>query len=89
MSAVVGSRPQPLVTDLSVPTVMAPFGQVETAFQRAHPGTGLGLPLTRALIELHGGTFHIESILGKGTAVTLTLPQSRFTMPVPASTSPL
>ena len=73
------------IASTDIPTVMAPFGQVETAFQRAHPGTGLGLPLTRALIELHGGMFHIESVVGKGTAVTLTLPPNRFTLPVPAA----
>ena len=61
-----------------IPTVISPFGQVEAAFQRAHTGTGLGLPLTRALIELHGGTFRIDSALGKGTAVTLTLPGRRI-----------
>jgi signal transduction histidine kinase len=76
------------IASTDIPTVMAPFGQVESAFQRAHPGTGLGLPLTRALIELHGGTFHIESVLGKGTVVTLTLPQNRFTQPVPAAATP-
>ncbi len=73
------------IASTDIPTVMSPFGQVETAFQRAHPGTGLGLPLTRALIELHNGRLNIESVLGKGTAVTLTLPQSRFTLPVPAT----
>jgi signal transduction histidine kinase len=65
------------IASADIPTVMAPFGQVETAFQRAHAGTGLGLPLTRALIELHDGTFRIESVLGEGTAVTLTLPGRR------------
>jgi len=73
------------IASIDIPTVMAPFGQVETAFQRAHPGTGLGLPLTRALIELHDGTLEIESALGKGTTVTLTLPHSRILLPpVPA-----
>jgi PAS domain S-box-containing protein len=69
------------IASTDIPTVMAPFGQVESAFQRAHSGTGLGLPLTRALIELHGGTFEIDSVLGKGTTVTLTLPASRITQP--------
>jgi PAS domain S-box-containing protein len=69
------------IASTDIPTVMAPFGQVESAFQRAHSGTGLGVPLTRALIELHGGTFEIDSVLGKGTTVTLTLPASRITQP--------
>ncbi|MDB5397038.1 MAG: Signal transduction histidine kinase, partial [Rhodospirillales bacterium] len=66
------------IASADIPTVMSPFGQVETAFQRAHAGTGLGLPLTRALIELHGGTFRIDSILGEGTTVSLTLPGRRM-----------
>ncbi len=65
------------IAPADMPTVLSPFGQVESAFQRAHAGTGLGIPLTRALIELHGGTFRIESAPGKGTVVTLTLPGSR------------
>jgi len=66
------------IASADIPTVMSPFGQVEAAFQRAHAGTGLGLPLTRALIELHGGTFGIDSKLGEGTTVTLTLPSRRL-----------
>jgi PAS domain S-box-containing protein len=60
-----------------MPTVLSPFGQVASAFQRAHAGTGLGIPLTRALIELHDGTFRIDSVPGAGTIVTLTLPGRR------------
>jgi PAS domain S-box-containing protein len=66
------------IATTDIPTVMSPFGQVEAAFQRAHTGTGLGLPLTRALIELHGGAFRIDSGLGVGTTVTLTLPGHRI-----------
>jgi PAS domain S-box-containing protein len=65
------------IASADIPTVMSPFGQVESAFQRAHAGTGLGLPLTRSLIELHGGSFRIDSSLGNGTTVTLTLPGDR------------
>ena len=63
-------------------TVLAPFGQVESAFSRRNHGAGLGLPLARSLTELHGGTLRIESELGVGTTVTVTLPPERVT-PVP------
>jgi PAS domain S-box-containing protein len=58
-------------------TVLSPFGQVESAFNRKHQGTGLGLPLAKALIELHGGTLDLASALGAGTTVTLLLPAWR------------
>jgi PAS domain S-box-containing protein len=57
-----------------VAKVLAPFGQVESALSRTVPGTGLGLPLTKHLVELHGGSLAIESELGKGTVVTVRLP---------------
>jgi signal transduction histidine kinase len=65
----------------NISVVLSPFGQVESAFQRNHRGTGLGLPLTKALIELHGGALEIESSLGVGTTVTLTLPAARVAWP--------
>ena len=51
------------------------FGQVDGDLTRAQEGTGLGLPLTKKLIELHGGTLEIESKLGVGTTVTVILPK--------------
>ena len=54
--------------------VMTPFGQVDDALSREHKGTGLGLPLAKELIELHGGTLNIESAPGIGTTVTVRLP---------------
>jgi signal transduction histidine kinase len=54
--------------------VLRPFGQVETALTRRFPGTGLGLPLSKGLAELHGGTLALESVLGTGTTVTVVLP---------------
>ena len=57
--------------------VQAPFGQVDSALAREHQGTGLGLPLVKAMIELHGGRLQIESVLQKGTAVTLCFPPER------------
>ncbi|MBY0431719.1 MAG: two-component sensor histidine kinase, partial [Rhodospirillales bacterium] len=54
--------------------VLEPFGQVESAQSRKHQGTGLGLPLARNLVQLHGGTFHLSSQPGEGTTIVLTLP---------------
>ncbi len=51
-----------------------PFEQVETKNSRQTEGTGLGLALSKSLVELHGGNFKIESIHGEGTTVIFTLP---------------
>ncbi len=61
-----------------IQTVLSPFGQVESSLQRSHNGSGLGLPITRGLIQLHGGTFALESQLGSGTVITMTLPATRI-----------
>jgi two-component system cell cycle sensor histidine kinase PleC len=57
--------------------VMSPFGQVDSALSREHQGTGLGLPLVKALIDLHGGRLDLESELGKGTTAILVFPPER------------
>lgn len=54
---------------------ISPFGQIDSALSRKYEGTGLGLPLTKKITELMGGTFRIESELGKGTSITITLPR--------------
>ena len=61
-----------------IEVVLAPFGQIESALSRKHQGTGLGLPLTKALVELHDGTLTITSQVGVGTTVTITLPPTRI-----------
>ena len=59
-------------------TAMEPFGQVlESSDTRSHEGTGLGLPLTRSLAEMHGGIFEIESEKGSGTNVSVTFQNER------------
>ena len=60
-----------------IETALSPFGQIESTFSRQHHGTGLGLSLAKSLIELHGGTLALESVLGAGTAVTVRLPKER------------
>ena len=51
-----------------------PFGQVNSMLSRKHAGTGLGLPLAKAMVELHHGHLDLRSLPEKGTVVTLTLP---------------
>ncbi|HEY9164317.1 MAG TPA: ATP-binding protein [Magnetovibrio sp.] len=56
---------------------MCPFGQVDSRLARRHEGTGLGLPLTKGLVELHGGELVITSTKGAGTTVQVTFPKER------------
>jgi signal transduction histidine kinase len=60
-----------------IPKALEPFQQVDSSIARKYGGTGLGLPLCKLFVELHGGGFAIESALGQGTIVTVTLPVSK------------
>lgn len=64
------------VKDLSV--ALSPFGQVANALRQRHEGSGLGLPLTKALVELHAGTLDLQSEPGVGTTATLRFPSERI-----------
>jgi PAS domain S-box-containing protein len=61
-----------------IPKMLQPFTQVESAANRRHHGTGLGLPLTKRLIELHGGILDIQSRPAEGTTVTIRFPKERM-----------
>jgi signal transduction histidine kinase len=61
-----------------IPTALERFGQIDSRLSRKYEGTGLGLPLAKQLVELHGGKLTIESELGVGTTVTVHLPQERI-----------
>jgi signal transduction histidine kinase len=64
-----------------IPTALEPFGQIENSLSRKHHGTGLGLPLSRAFAELHGGRLELVSDFGKGTTVTVAFPPDRLIFP--------
>ncbi len=66
---------------------MSPFGQVDSAYNRRYEGTGLGLPLTKALVELHGATLTLNSSVGTGTTVTVRFPPERVIAPGPKAVS--
>ncbi|HJS46013.1 MAG TPA: ATP-binding protein [Rhizomicrobium sp.] len=55
----------------------SPYGQVDSKISQAHQGTGLGLPISQALARLQGGDLVASSRPGKGTRMTLTLPEMR------------
>ncbi len=61
---------------------MEPFGQVNKPSDN-RGGTGLGLPLAKAMMELHGGTLELQSEFGKGTKVVISFPSDRILPAVP------
>ncbi|HVB81805.1 MAG TPA: ATP-binding protein [Candidatus Binataceae bacterium] len=60
-----------------IPRALEPFTQVGRERTSTQEGTGLGLPISKTLIELHGGRFEITSAPDRGTTVTITLPIHR------------
>jgi len=60
------------MSEKDLPKALSTFGQVDNSLSRKYEGTGLGLPLTKKLVELMQGKFDIQSEVGVGTAVTLT-----------------
>jgi PAS domain S-box-containing protein len=66
------------VSEPDLERIFEPFRQAESTLTRSHEGTGLGLPLSRKLIELHGGTLKFESVFGKGSTATVWLPTERM-----------
>ncbi len=62
------------MTAEEIAVALTPFGQVDSSHTRWREGTGLGLPIARALVQLHGGDFLIHSRKGHGTQVMIVLP---------------
>jgi len=59
-------------------TALRPFGQIDSRLARKYQGTGLGLPLTKAMAELHGGSLELTSEAGRGTTAIVRLPPERI-----------
>ena len=72
-----------------VPLALTPFRQINSGLQRRYEGTGLGLPIAKQLVELHGGELVIESAPGVGTTVSFLLAESRVVpmAPLPSAQS--
>lgn len=60
-----------------IQVALSQFGQADSSHARKYEGTGLGLPLTLGLVEMHGGTMDIKSTVGSGTTVLVTFPKER------------
>jgi PAS domain S-box-containing protein len=71
------------IAEADLARVMEPFGQADGSLRRRYEGTGLGLPLVRSFVELHGATFDLKSEVGVGTTATVVFPAQR-TMAKPA-----
>jgi signal transduction histidine kinase len=69
------------IAEADVQRVFEPFVQAESSFSRHHEGAGLGLPLVKAMMEIHGGGLVLESEPGKGTTVRLRFPPQRVMGP--------
>ena len=65
------------ITPEDIPKALSQFGQVDSTLGRKQEGTGLGLPLTKALVEMHDGSLDLQSKVDVGTTVTVRFPAAR------------
>jgi two-component system cell cycle sensor histidine kinase PleC len=65
------------IAEDEIPIVLASFGQGSNSIKSAEQGAGLGLPIAKSLIDIHGGTFTLKSKLRSGTEVIVTFPPER------------
>jgi signal transduction histidine kinase len=62
------------IAEADIPRALTPFRQIDDPLNRKYEGTGLGLPLAKSLVEMHGGSLELESEPGVGTTVTVCFP---------------
>lgn len=65
------------IAEEDIPLAFENFGQIRNDQNNPHAGVGLGLPLSKALMELHGGSLMISSEPGVGTTMTVVFPSAR------------
>jgi two-component system, cell cycle sensor histidine kinase PleC len=65
------------IAEDEIPIVLASFGQGSNSIKSAEQGAGLGLPIAKSLVDMHGGTFTLKSKLRIGTEVIVTFPPER------------
>ena len=78
----------PGIPEEEIPIVLSKFGQGSNAIKSAEQGTGLGLPIAKNLIELHGGTFTLKSKVRIGTELIATFPPERVMAALPPLSEP-
>ncbi|MEZ2405532.1 two-component system cell cycle sensor histidine kinase PleC [Bosea sp. OAE752] len=78
----------PGIPENEIPIVMQSFGRGSLAIKTAEQGSGLGLPIVKGLVDLHGGGFLLRSKPRGGTEVTITLPAERVMDALPALPEP-
>jgi two-component system cell cycle sensor histidine kinase PleC len=71
------------IPEEEIPVVLSSFGQGSNAIKTAEQGAGLGLPIVKGLVDLHGGSFTLRSKLREGTEVIVTFPASRVMAALP------
>jgi two-component system cell cycle sensor histidine kinase PleC len=74
----------PGIPEDEIGTVMSSFGRGSLAIKTAEQGSGLGLPIVKGLVDLHGGNFQLKSRPREGTEVVVIFPTSRVMETLPA-----
>ncbi len=70
------------IAQKDIPQALSQFGQIDSDLNRKYEGTGLGLPLTKSLIQMHGGSLDLQSEVGIGTTATIRFPAKRIVAPI-------